>query len=269
MFLAAVEAGTFTAAARRVHLSQPAFTAAVARLEERVGERLFDRTRTGVRLTAAGRALLPWAQRATSALERGARAVADVQGLRAGEVRVGAGSTACAVLLPPALTAFHRDHPGVRLLLREARDADVRAGVEGGAFDLGVVTGDGTERWVDDPLVLVAAPGVDPATTPHLTFPPGAHHRALLDRHFPEVEIAMELSSLAAVRAHVETGLGVALLSRASVAQALAAGRLREVPDPRTPLARTLWLLHAGVDHLSPGAAALRQRILAPRPVDV
>jgi DNA-binding transcriptional LysR family regulator len=149
------------------------------------------------------------------------------------------------------------------MFLREALEHEIRAGVEAGELDLGIVAGPGTEPWLDDDLVLVAAPEVDAAALPHLTFPPGANHRALLDRHFPEVEIAMELSSLAAVRAHVETGLGVALLSRASVARHLRAGRLREVPDPRTPIRRTLSLLHLGGDRLSPAAAALRERLVA------
>ncbi len=261
-FLAAHREGTFTAAARRVHLSQPAFTAAIHRLETRVGARLFDRGPGGARLTAAGRALLPWATEALGAVERGVRAVADVEGLRGGEVRIAAGATACAVLLPPVLTAFHAAHPGVRLFLREAPAPEVRRGVETGAHDLGIVAGPGTEPWVDDDLVLVAAPHAPAAALPHLTFPPGTHHRAALDQHFPEAEIAMELSSLAAVRAHAETGLGVALLSRASVASALDAGRLREVPDPRTPIRRTLSLLHLGADRLSPAAAALRARLL-------
>jgi DNA-binding transcriptional LysR family regulator len=261
-FLAAHREGTFTAGARQVHLSQPAFTAAIHRLETQVGGRLFDRGPGGARLTAAGHALLPWAQQALSSVDRGIRAVADVEGLRSGEVRVAAGSTACAVLLPPYLTDFHRTHPGVRMFLREALEHEIREGVGRGELDLGIVAGQGTERWLDDDLVLVAAPDVDARGLPHLTFPVGANHRALLDRHFPEADIAMELSSLAAVRAHVETGLGVALLSHASVARALASGRLRLVEDPRTPLRRTLSLLHLGVERMSPAAAALRTRLL-------
>lgn len=261
-FLWAVETGTLTAAAKRAHRSQPALTASIHRLEDELGARLLDRGPGGARPTAAGEALIPWARAALAAVERGRRAVAEIEGLAAGEVRIGAGATACSVWLPPVLTAFRAAHPAIRLYLREGSGERLLADVASGALDLAIVADQGTERWLDDELVLVAAPGADPAHLPHLTFPPGANHRALLDAHFPDVEIAMELSSLAAVRAHVERGMGVALLSRAAARERLDDGALVEVPDPRTPIRRTLWLAHRGPDLLSPAARALRAMLL-------
>ncbi|MEQ1505112.1 MAG: LysR family transcriptional regulator [Myxococcota bacterium] len=265
-FLRVVDTGTFTAAAKAVHLSQPALTASIHRLEQAMGARLLDRGPHGATPTAAGRALIPWARAALSAVERGRRAVREVDGLEAGEVHLGAGATACSVWLPPVLHAFHGAHPGIRLTLREVVADVVAREIDDRRLDLGIVADAGTERWLDDELVLVAAPGADPARLPHLTFPVGANHRTVLDRAFPGVEIAMELSSLAAVRAHVEIGMGQALLSRASVGRALAAGRLVEVRDPRTPIRRTLYLVHPGVDRLSPAARALRAALLAADP---
>src|SRR5688500_11117747 len=110
--LLVVQHGTFTAAARQAHLSQPALTASIQRLEGAMGARLLDRGPGGATPTAAGTALLPWAEAALSAIERGRRAVAEVEGLRAGEVVVAAGSTACAVFLPPFLRRFHQRWPG-------------------------------------------------------------------------------------------------------------------------------------------------------------
>src|SRR6476646_6828458 len=101
-FLLVVELGTWTAASRRAHLSQPALTASIHRLEAAFGARLLHRGPSGAVLTAAGQALLPWARQALASVERGRRAVAEVEGLRAGEVHLAAGSTACAVFLPPA-----------------------------------------------------------------------------------------------------------------------------------------------------------------------
>ena len=114
-----VEHGTFTEAARHAHLSQPALTASIRRLEAHVGAKVLHRGRDGARLTAAGEALLPRAQASLAALEDGIRAVAEVEGLRAGEVRLGAGATACSYLLPPALVGFATAHPGIRYFLRE------------------------------------------------------------------------------------------------------------------------------------------------------
>src|SRR5687767_387676 len=102
-FLLVAEHGTFTAASRRAHVSQPALTASIKRLEHGLDARLFDRGRHGATLTAAGHALLPHARAAIVAVAEGERAVAELERLDAGEVRVGGGQTACTYLLPPLL----------------------------------------------------------------------------------------------------------------------------------------------------------------------
>ncbi len=129
-FALVAEHGTFTEAARRAHLSQPALTSAIAKLEDEMGARLFVRGPRGARLTAEGRALLPRAHAALAAVEDGRRAVREVVGLEAGEVRVGGGATACAYFLPPVLAAFRAAHPAVRVVLREATSSGVLASLE-------------------------------------------------------------------------------------------------------------------------------------------
>src|SRR5262245_18018303 len=94
-FLLIVEHGTFTAAARRAHISQPGLTASVHRLEEHMGARLLQRGRSGAAPTEAGLALLPHARAAVVALDDGMRAVAEICGLERGEVCLGAGATVC------------------------------------------------------------------------------------------------------------------------------------------------------------------------------
>lgn len=262
-FLLVVRHGTFTEAARQAHLSQPALTASIRRLESDLGARLLDRGPSGAKPTAAGRALMPWAEASLDAIRRGRRAVAAVEGLEGGEVHLAAGSTACAVFLPPILHRFRQTYPKIYVTLREAMTEEILLRLERGQADIGIVTTEGADRWMDDELVLVAAPGLEPKELPFLAFPAGTSHRALLDAHFPGVSIAMELSSLLAVRAHAELGLGLALLSRPSVAHALDDGRLVEVPDRRTPVRRTLWLAHAGEERLSPAAHALRGMLLS------
>src|SRR5690606_37808151 len=110
-----VEHGTFTAAAREAHLSQPALSASIARLEGEIGATLLDRGRHGATLTAAGEALVPHARAALAAVDDGRAAVAEVTGLRRGEVSIGAGATVATYLLPEPLAAFRRAHPGVTI----------------------------------------------------------------------------------------------------------------------------------------------------------
>src|SRR5690606_27696703 len=80
-------------------------------------------------------------------------------GLARGEVRIGAGGTACTYLLPPIVAAFRREHPSVRFLLRETAPDEALAALEAGELDLAAVTADHGELWFMDALVLVAAPG--------------------------------------------------------------------------------------------------------------
>jgi DNA-binding transcriptional LysR family regulator len=116
-------------------------------------------------------------------------------------------------------------------------------------------------------MILVAAPDTDVKRAPMVTFPKGATIRDAVDRHFPGSEIVMELSGIASVIEHAAQGLGVALVSRVSVEDALSDGTLVEVKDPRTPIVRPLKIVHRGVERLSPAAAALRKLLLASRTV--
>src|SRR5687768_12187661 len=102
-FLLILEHGTFTEAARHAHLSQPALTASIHRLEGELGARLLHRGPGGVSPTVAGEALVPRARAALAAVAEARRAIEEVQGLRAGEVRLGGGATVCTYLLPPVL----------------------------------------------------------------------------------------------------------------------------------------------------------------------
>lgn len=272
-FLLVAQHGTFTAAARHAHLTQPALTASIQRLEAQVGGRLFDRGPGGASLTAAGSALLPHARAALAAVEDGRRAVAEVMGLAAGSVRVGAGATVCTYYLPRTLARFRSEHPGVRIHLREASPDQLLDGLEAGELDLvilaRVVQGGGAdwlgatrsglvhERWLDDEIVLVGAPGVDARSAPMVTFARGATTRALVDRHFADTPIAMELGSIAAVKGNTRAGVGVALVSRRAVERDVASGQLVVVPSEQTPIVRPLYVVHRGRDRLPPAAAEL------------
>lgn len=266
-FLLIVELGTFTEAARHAHLSQPALTASIQRLEAAFAARLLIRGPGGAMPTAAGAALVTRARAVLAALDDAQRAVAEIEGLRAGEVRVGAGATACTYLLPPTLAAFRAEYPGVHFLLREANTDEVLDALHRGDLDLGVITTDRGELWFVDELILVAAPDLpDPTHAPFVTFARGTTSRELLERHFPDAEIVMELGSIASVKGNVRAGIGVALVSRAAARHDLSQQRLVEVPHPLTPIARPLHLVHRGVDRLPPAAARLREVLLAHPP---
>ncbi|MCB9561205.1 MAG: LysR family transcriptional regulator [Kofleriaceae bacterium] len=272
-FLLIVDHGTFTEAARRAHLSQPALTAAIRRLEDQLGARLLHRGPGGAALTAAGAVLVPRARAALAAVEDGRRAVEEIAGLRAGEVRLGAGATACTYLLPPLLARFRRAHPGVRLLLREGFTDQLEAGLFEGDLDLALTTAPTHgpapgpfDPWIDDELIVVGGPGPDAERAGWVTFPPGSPVRALLQGGEPDAALVMELGSIAAVKGNVRAGIGLALVSRAAVRADLTSGQLVEVARPWAPVWRRLILRHRGLDRLTPAAAALRELLLAATP---
>jgi DNA-binding transcriptional LysR family regulator len=271
--------GTFTAAARHAHVSQPALTASIQRLEAQMGARLFDRGPAGATLTAAGAALLPRARAALAAIEEGRRAVAEVMGLAAGSVRLGAGATVCTYYLPRTLARFRTRHPGVQILLREAPPDELIDAVEAGDLDVAILaripspgrrtrlspdllraarSGLVREKWLDDELVLIASPGFPrPNEAAIVTFARGATTRVLTDQFFPERPIAMELGSIAAVKANARAGVGVALVSRRAVERDVATGQLEIVASDRTPIPRPLYIVHRGRDRLPPAANEL------------
>jgi DNA-binding transcriptional LysR family regulator len=261
-FLLIANEGSFSKAARRAHLSQPALTASIHKLEEDMGASLFHRSAGGTTLTCAGQALVPFAQAALAAIEDGKRAIAEVEGLQVGEVRIGAGATACTYLLPPMLALFRVQRPGLRLLLREAPTASVLDALQAGELDLGIISSDEGDPWLLDELILVSAPNLSLSDPPFVTFGKGATTRQMLEHHFPDANIVMELGSIAAVKGHVRAGIGIALVSRSAVAYDLKVGLLAEVSSPKTPIQRTLSIVHRGVDRLPPAAAALRELLL-------
>ena len=266
-FVAIAQLGTFRQAAGRVHLSQPALTAAMQRLETTFGATLLHRGRGGASLTAAGEALLPRALAALAAVEEGRRAVAEVEGLRAGEVRLAAGATACTYLLPPILARYRDAHPGIRFLLRESTTDEANAALDAGDIDIALITAAGGEPWFTDELIVVGAPDFEPPAkvgrSRFVTFRRGSTSRALQDRLFPNADVVMELGSIAAVKGNVRAGIGLALVSRHAVVRDLAEGSLRRIPHRRTPTKRPLSLVHRGVDRLPPAAAALRELLLS------
>lgn len=271
-FVWVVELGSFTAAARRAHLSQPALSASIRKLEEHLDAKLLHRLPRGARPTAAGLALLPRVEQALAALERGRQRVAEVEGLARGEVRIGGGATACTYYLPPVLAAFRHTHPGITVRLQEVFTTEVAQQVADGQLDLAIGTAHPdlpSETLLHDPLCVVAHPELAArwpdglgAGAPVVAFPRGSSLRGLVDEAFPDVDIVMEVRSFGAVKGLARSGVGLALLSTRSVVADLESGRLVRIDEPRLPPPRPLMLVHPGEDQLPPAARALRLALL-------
>lgn len=275
IFLAIAEEGHLTRAAARVGRSQPAVSAQLANLEEELGQRLFDRTPLGMRLTPAGALLRPYVLEATAALRAGREALDALNGLERGTVSIGGGATATRWLLPPFVGAFLAAHPGVRLFVREQGSAEVIDDVRAGALDLGIVTAGGeadrlvVEPWVRDELVLVLPPGHPLAGQAHfhwealrgarlVMFSAGAAVRAPLDAGLAgrDAVVVMELRSIEAILAMVAAGVGAGFVSRHALPPDTAG-----LPCADGPIYRDLCLVWRADRTLSPAARAFRERL--------
>jgi DNA-binding transcriptional LysR family regulator len=130
------EAGSFSAAADSLYLSQSAVSQQVATLEREVGMQLLDRTREGPKLTEAGRVLVGHADAAIARLEEAERELAAIAGLEGGELRLASFPTASATVLTEAVSVFHRRHPKVRLGVTDAEPEESLPRLLRGGVDL-------------------------------------------------------------------------------------------------------------------------------------
>jgi DNA-binding transcriptional LysR family regulator len=153
-FLEVSRLGSMRAAARSLHLGQPALSARIATLEDELGARVFDRTKRGVRLTSAGRALLPHAERVLEAVAAGRSAVSQVEQGDEGDLVIAAVSAVNASLVPELVARFRRYHPGVHLYVHTGPAERVIELVAFGTAQLGLIRESGDPR---DPRLRATA----------------------------------------------------------------------------------------------------------------
>jgi DNA-binding transcriptional LysR family regulator len=137
--IAVAEAGSVTAAAEHIGVTQSGMSQALAALEESLGVKLLTRQRYGVELTAFGEQALEHARAAFSHLEAIRREAAEVTGEGSAPVRIAAFPSVFATILPPLLRRFRVLHPEIDLVVLETDDREVEAWLETGVVDLGVV----------------------------------------------------------------------------------------------------------------------------------
>lgn len=139
-FLAVVDHGGFTAAGRRLNLSQPAVSRAVASLESELGLPLLRRHRDGVTLTAAGDRAAVHARHAVQHMESMRTEVAALAGQLTGTLRLASLPFSTGTVIAPLLRAFRDAHPRVTVHLLEGSEPEIRSWLDRGAADIGVVS---------------------------------------------------------------------------------------------------------------------------------
>lgn len=232
-FIAVAQTGSFTGAAARLHLSQPALTVQIKRLEETIGARLFDRNSRKVALTPTGHELLPSLQKTLHDMEHVLiDARAHGQG-SSGVVRIACLPTFAASVLPELVQQVRKAVPKARFEVRDVVASTVNALVRNQEVDIGLTGGD-----VADPEFEILHAGADRlmavltkrhalsrrkrlvladlAGVPLVLMAQGTSVRAVLDTAFADArhapDIACEATYMMTAVAMVRAGLGVTIL---------------------------------------------------------
>lgn len=169
-FLAVARARNFSRAAEQCHVAQPSLSQQIMKLEDELGERLFERTKRDVALTAAGELFRAHAERVLDEVELARDKVREVRGLVRGRVALGALPTVAPYYLPARLRAFAAKYPGIEVVVHEDTTAQLAAGVLAKEIDLALVSlpveraGLVAEEFFDEEL-LVALPEKHPLAT--------------------------------------------------------------------------------------------------------
>jgi DNA-binding transcriptional LysR family regulator len=259
---------SFTKAAELLFMTQPAVTFQVKQLEEHFNTRLFERSHGKITLTHAGEVALEYAERILNLTSEMETRLGELTGQVSGPLMIGASTTIAEYMLPRMLGEFKAKYPQVQAQLTVANSESIEHKVADHTLDIGLIEAPShdpnlrTEVCCDDELVVICAPThefaklhhVSPAQLaeqPYVSRETGSGTREVVDRYFldagvsPEdLNIVMEMGSREAIKGAVEAGLGIAIVSSATVLKEVKLGDLVAIPlEPR--LIRPLSLVYA------------------------
>ncbi len=289
-FLAVAATGSFTRAAGRLALSQPALTVQIRKLEQALALRVFDRNTRSVALTRAGRDLLPVFERLVRELDgivSDSRAQAS---LSRGVVRLAVLPSIASGLLPDIIARFRRVHPDVLFVIRDAIAATVNAATRSEEVDLGITGGNLDLQDLEalltttDHMHAVFPQGhalehegevslADLAAHPLILMDSATSVRQVVDQAFSaaglRIEVAAEATYMSTAAALASAGLGVAILPGSAMeVRAVPALRSRRIGSPA--FARRITVIRRAGRTLPPASALFLQELqqaLAPPPV--
>ncbi len=283
-FIATVDAGSFTRAAERLHLTQSAVSMVIRQLESEIGLPLFNREGKQISLTDMGHQLVPIARRMLDDLALITASAADIQGLQRGALRFSAPSPLISALSSPALAAFSETHPAIPVQIVDTTLDDVPEAVSRGAVEFGI----GPDRPPSAGVERTYLRSIDIQFVCPVNHP-AARRRQLrwsetrdyawiyyrsnfeedvrnaLWRHgrAQRIEDSIMVEQLSTALALVSHGLGVT--SAPDYAQALHSGgmKLRYIPLVEPGIRRAFYVYHRHGRELSPVARAFL-KLLAP-----
>jgi DNA-binding transcriptional LysR family regulator len=282
-FVTVAEERSFSVAARRLHRTQPAVSQAIRRVEEDLGDRLFDRSSRNGTLTEAGVLLLEHARRLLRMADEAQAAVRELHQVRRGRVVIGANEAAVHSVLP-YLREYAAAHPDVTIEVRRVPSRRIAAELLDRSMDFGVMTFAPAERGLQsiplgsDELVMLAHPKHPLAARKRVSIgevgrevviahndPSPARERVLrlYERKHEPINIQVSLPSLDGIKRAVEMGVGVAVLPRRCALTEIERGDLVAVKVPELKATRVVRFVFRRTGELSHAAAKFLQLVRA------
>ena len=275
-FVTVVREGSFSKAAKALYRTQPAVSQIIRRLEDEVGQALFDRaSRRGV-LTDAGHVLLEHAERLMNFRNQAIAALDDVRNVRRGQLVIATNELTCLYLLP-LLHEYRRLYPAVRLSVRRALASRIPADVRDYGADLGVVTYQPEDAALQsvvvyhDQLAFVVPRshpftkkrqvsikdlGAEPFVAHHVSSPYRARVVETFRKKRVTLQMPVEMPTIDAIKKFVAAGNGVALLPVIAVESELERGELVRVHVPELAFERPVRLVFRKGESISHAATA-------------
>ncbi len=280
-FIAVADLGSFVAAAQALHLSQPALSRRVDKLEQALGFKLFERTTRKVELNAMGRSFMPRARHVLNELENALLGMTELSDRLRGQVTVACVPSAVGAFVARGLGEFHRQFPRIRVNLMDDTATNVLLAVARSEADFGISYLGTQEPDLEfDPLVeedfVLACPAdhalahrktvtwSEMAEFENVMLAPGTGNRMLLDQALASTTgkkssqiWSCEVRHVPALVALIEAGIGIGAVPRFSIAQTTHS-QLVTVPLTEPRVARMVGVIKPRGRPLSPAAQAFR-----------
>jgi molybdate transport repressor ModE-like protein len=271
--------GSFSRASKDVHLTQPAVSMQIKQLEESLGLPLFEHVGKKIHLTEAGRETLATSQAIGRELDNLEHTLADLRGLRGGNLKISVTSTA-SYFAARLMALFRQAHPEVHISLNVVNRATLLNHLTGNSVDLALMgqppegMGLTAEPFMENPLVVIASPNHPLAQLHDIPLErlaretlvgrePGSGTRGAVEKVFAEhgleLSVAMEMNKNEAIKQAVEAGLGLGVVSLHIVQSELASGELCVLDVQGFPLMRQWYLVQREGKRLSPAARAFSE----------
>jgi DNA-binding transcriptional LysR family regulator len=283
-FVSVAAERSFSKAAKKLHRTQPAVSQAIRRLEEELGERLFDRSSRNGALTEAGLLLRDHAVRLLRMAGEAEAAVRELQQVRRGRVVIGANEAAVHSVLP-LIERFAALHPGAHVEVRRVASRAIAGELLERSLDFGVLTFQPAEKGLQsvalgpDELVLLTHPRHPLSARKRVSIeevgrqtviahndPSPARDRVLrlYERRHAALNIQIALPSLDGIKRAVEMGVGVAVLPRRCALTEIGRGQLVAVRIPELSSPRTVRVVFRRSGEMSKAADAFLQIVRQP-----